>query len=102
MCTMGAFDGVIVMLLYGCFGVYVFMGLTLSIMGGLYMGDAGAVGATGLYLMLTGFFMLVIGGVAIFANLKQLWPVLMLIEIVNVFLFIVRPPLCALILRLSH
>jgi hypothetical protein len=87
---MGALDGIIVMLLYVCFGVYLLMGLTLTILGGVYMGDAGAVGTTGIYLMLTGLAMMVIGGLAIFANLKQIWLILLVIELLNIALFLVR------------
>jgi hypothetical protein len=86
---MGALDGIIVMLLYVCFGVYLLMGLTLTILGGVYMGDAGAVGTTGIYLMLTGLAMMVIGGLAIFANLKQIWLILLVIELINIALFLV-------------
>jgi hypothetical protein len=87
---MGSFDGIIVVLLYGAFAVYLVMGLTLSIMGGLYMSDAGAVGATGIYMMLFGLVMLIIGGAAIFANLRQMWQILAIVELVNLALFLVR------------
>ena len=71
-----------------CFGVYLFMGLVMMIMGGLYWSDAGAVGATAVYLLLIGFFMLIIGGLSIFANLKKIWPILFFIELFNVGLFL--------------
>ena len=68
---MGALDGIIQLVLFVCFGVYVVMGLTLTIMGIIYMSDVGAVGAAGSYLIFFGLCMLIIGGVAIFANLKM-------------------------------
>ena len=40
---MGQLDAVMQLVLYACFGVYVFMGLTMLVMGIAYMGDAGAV-----------------------------------------------------------
>ena len=85
---MGALDGIIQLVLFVCFGVYVVMGLTLTIMGIIYMSDVGAVGAAGSYLIFFGLCMLIIGGVAIFANLKQLWLVLFVVELINVVLFL--------------
>ena len=64
------------------------MGLMLMIMGGLYWSDAGAVGATAVYLLLIGFFMLVVGGLALFANFKKIWIVLFFIELFNIALFL--------------
>ena len=54
----------------------------------IYMSDVGAVGATGSYLVFFGLCMLIVGGIAIFANLKQIWLILFVIEIVNIFLFL--------------
>ena len=71
-----------------CFGVYLFMGLVMMIMGGLYWSDAGAVGATAVYLLLIGFLMLVVGGIALFANFKKIWLILLIIELFNVALFL--------------
>ena len=85
---MGALDGVIQLILFVCFGVYVVMGMTLTVMGIIYMSDVGAVGATGSYLVFFGLCMLIVGGIAIFANLKQIWLILFVIEIVNIFLFL--------------
>jgi hypothetical protein len=85
---MGAFDAIIQLLLYACYGVYVVMGLVLLILGIVYMGDAGAIGTTGIWLCAAGFIMLIIGGLAIFANLKEIWLVLFVIELVNVALFL--------------
>jgi|EP01049_Picozoa_sp_SAG25_P004805 membrane protein implicated in regulation of membrane protease activity len=87
---MGAFDSIITLLLYACYGVYVVMGLCLLILGIVYMGDAGAIGTTGIWLCIVGFVMLIIGGIAIFANLKEIWILLLLIELINVVLFLVR------------
>jgi len=85
---MGALDGIIQLILYVCFGVYVVMGLSLTVMGVIYMSEVGAVGATGSYLIFFGLCMLIVGGIAIFANLKQIWLILFVIEIVNIFLFL--------------
>ena len=71
-----------------CFGVYLFMGFVLMTMGGLYWSDAGAVGATAVYLLLIGFLMLVVGGIALFANFKKIWIILFIIELFNVALFL--------------
>eukprot|EP01046_Picozoa_sp_COSAG06_P052008 COSAG06_NODE_8632_length_2109_cov_54.372637_1_plen_50_part_10 len=49
---MGPLDAVIQLLLFVCFGVYVVMGLTFLIMGIIYYSDEGAVGSTGIYLIL--------------------------------------------------
>ena len=51
---MGPLDAVIQLLLFVCFGVYVVMGLTFLIMGIIYYSDEGAVGSTGIYLILLG------------------------------------------------
>ena len=64
------------------------MGLMMMIMGGLYWSDAGAVGATAVYLLLIGFLMLVVGGIALFANFKKIWLILLVIELFNVALFL--------------
>jgi hypothetical protein len=85
---MGALDGIIQLLLFVCFGVYVAMGIGLIGMGAWYMSDVGALGATAMWLLLFGFLMLIIGGVAIFANLKQIWLVLFVVELINVVLFL--------------
>jgi len=85
---MGAFDSIITLLLYACYGVYVVMGLCLLILGIVYMGDAGAIGTTGIWLCIVGFVMLIIGGIAIFANLKGIWILLLIIELINVALFL--------------
>lgn len=85
---MGAFDAIIQLLLYVAFGVYVVMGLALLGLGGWYINDVGAVGATATWLLLFGFAMLVIGGLAIFANLKKIWLLLFIIELINVALFL--------------
>lgn len=87
---MGALDGIIQLLLFVCFAVYVVMGLSFLGMGIFYLNDEGAVGSTGLYLIMLGVAMLIIGGLAIFANLKKIWLILFLIELVNVALFLVR------------
>ena len=86
---MGALDAVIQLLLFVCFGVYVFMGLVFLIMGAIYSSDEGAVGSTGIYLIVLGLIMLLIGGVAVFANLKKIWLILFVIELINVALFLV-------------
>ena len=59
--NMGALDGVIQLILFVCFGVYVVMGMTLTVMGIIYMSDVGAVGATGSYLVFFGLCMLIVG-----------------------------------------
>ena len=98
---MGALDAVIQMLLFVCFGVYVFMGLVFLIMGAIYSSDEGAVGSTGVYLILLGLLMLVIGGIAVFANLKKIWLVLFVIELVNVALFLILFVLIVCVLMMA-
>ena len=88
--AMGALDAIITMLLFVCFGVYIFMGLVFIGMGAYYAADEGAVGSTGLYLILVGVLMLLVGGIAVFANLKKIWLLLLVIELFNVALFLVR------------
>jgi hypothetical protein len=74
------------------FGVYCLMGLIFFITGIVYMGDAGTVGATGIYLMALGFIMLIVGGIAIWANNSSKWMILFVIELINIALFLVRVP----------
>ena len=93
---MGALDAVIQLLLFVCFGVYLAMGFIFLVMGIAYSSDEGAVGSTGIYLILLGLLMLIIGGIAIFANLKKIWLIMFVVELINVALFLVRPT------RLSH
>ena len=38
-----------------------------------------------------GLLMLIIGGIAIFANLKKIWLIMFVVELINVALFLVRP-----------
>jgi hypothetical protein len=85
---MGMLDGIVTVVLYACYGVYVAMGLCMLVVGAVYMGDAGAVGTTGIWLCGAGFIMLVIGGLAIWANMKESWCILMVIELINVALFL--------------
>lgn len=87
---MGPLDAIIQLLLFVCFGVYIVMGLSFLVMGIVYVNDEGAVGSTGIYLILLGLLMLIIGGIAVFANLKKIWLILFVIELVNVALFLVR------------
>ena len=88
---MGALDAVIQLLLFVCFGVYLAMGFVFLVMGIAYASDEGAVGSTGIYLILLGLLMLIIGGIAIFANLKKIWLIMFVVELINVALFLVRP-----------
>jgi len=88
---MGALDAVIQLLLFVCFGVYLAMGFIFLVMGIAYSSDEGAVGSTGIYLILLGLLMLIIGGIAIFANLKKIWLIMFVVELINVALFLVRP-----------
>jgi bacterioferritin-associated ferredoxin len=85
---MGALDGIIQMLLFVCFGVYIVMGLALIGIGVAYMSDVGALGATGTWLLLFGFLMLIVGGVAVYANMNQAWLILFVVELINVVLFL--------------
>ena len=90
-------DAIINLVLMVAFGVYCVMGLSFFIMGIVYMGDAGAIGSTGIYLIFLGLLMLIIGGIALWANMNSNWMVLFIIELINVALFLVR--MCA---RASH
>ena len=90
-------DAIINLVLMVAFGVYCVMGLSFFIMGIVYMGDAGAIGSTGIYLIFLGLLMLIIGGIALWANMNSNWMVLFIIELINVALFLVR--MCA---RVSH
>jgi len=53
------------------------------------MGDAGVIGSTGVYLLILGMLMVAVGGVGIFANMKNMWMVLFIIELINVAIFLV-------------
>jgi hypothetical protein len=64
------------------------MGLIFFITGIVYMGDAGTVGATGIYLMALGIIMLIVGGIAMWANSTSKWMILFVIELINVALFL--------------
>ena len=81
-------DALINIFLLGAFGVYATMGLVFFITGVVYMGDAGAIGSTGLYLLVVGAIMLVIGGIALWAARGKHWLVLFFIELFNVALFV--------------
>ena len=87
---MGPLDAIIQLLLFVCFGVYLFMGLVLFGMGIAYAYDDGAVGSAGLYMIFLGLMMLIVGGFAIFCNLKKIWLGLFIIELINLVLFLVR------------
>jgi hypothetical protein len=79
---------VINMVLMVAFGVYCLMGLIFFIMGIVYMGDAGTIGATGIYMMALGIIMLIIGGIALWANNGSKWMLLFVIELINIALFL--------------
>ena len=79
----------ITLILYICFGVYLGFGVILMSIGGWYWSNAGAVGATAVYLLLVGFIMLIIGGISLWANFKGMWFMLFLIELFNIALFLV-------------
>lgn len=87
-------DAVINLVLMVAFGIYCVMGLSFFIMGIVYMGDAGAIGSTGVYLIFLGLLMLIIGGIALWANMNSNWMVLFIIELINVALFLVRTDPC--------
>eukprot|EP01047_Picozoa_sp_COSAG01_P099288 COSAG01_NODE_29333_length_640_cov_0.883549_1_plen_80_part_10 len=63
-------DALIPLVLTVAFGVYCVMGLTFFVMGIAYMGDAGTVASVGMYLVFIGLIMLIMGGLALFANQK--------------------------------
>jgi hypothetical protein len=94
-------DALIQLVLTIAFAVYCVMGLTFFVMGIVYMGDAGAVGSTGVYLMAMGLIMLIIGGIALFANQKQIWLILFVIELFNIALFLVLYCLIVIVLMMA-
>ena len=81
---------VVNLVLMGAFGLYCLMGLVFLVLGLLYMGDAGVIGSTGVYLLILGMLMVAVGGIGIFANMKNMWMVLFIIELINVAIFLVR------------
>jgi len=94
-------DALIQLVLTIAFAVYCVMGLTFFVMGIVYMGDAGAVGSTGVYLMAMGLIMLIIGGIALFANQKQIWLILFVIELFNVALFLMLYCMIVIVLMMA-
>jgi hypothetical protein len=94
-------DALIQLVLTIAFAVYCVMGLTFFVMGIVYMGDAGAVGSTGVYLMAMGLIMLIIGGIALFANQKQIWLILFVIELFNVALFLLLYCMIVIVLMMA-
>ena len=94
-------DAVINMVLMGAFGIYCLMGLIFLIMGMVYMGDAGAIGATGLYLIFLGLVMLIVGGIALWANSNASWMILFIIELINVALFLFLYILIVIVLMMA-
>jgi hypothetical protein len=94
-------DAVVNLVVTIAFAIYAVMGLAFFITGIVYMGDAGAIGATGMYLIFLGLVMLIIGGIATWANQNSNWMVLFIIELFNVALFLVRLPLRTLLQRWS-
>jgi len=87
--------------LMAAFGVYCLMGLIMFIMGIVYMADVGALGATGLYLMMLGLIMLIVGGIALWANSAKNWLILFIIELINVALFLVLYILIVIVLMMA-
>ena len=69
--TPGVFNSIVHPLLLGLYGLYVFAGAALV--------------SSGVYS--SGVTLLIIGGIALFANLQQNWPALLFIEFINVALF---------------
>jgi hypothetical protein len=92
---------VVNMVLLVAFGVYCLMGLIFFITGIVYMGDAGTVGATGIYLMALGFIMLIVGGIAIWANNSSKWMILFVIELINIALFLFLYCLIVIVLLMA-
>ena len=82
------FDPIIQYVLYGAFALYVLMGIALVSMGAAYMGETGAAGSTGYSLLVIGAFMLVLGGIGIFGNVKQIWLVILVVLLVSLGLFL--------------
>ena len=82
------FDPIIQYVLYGAFALYVLMGIALVSMGAAYMGETGAAGSTGYSLLVIGAFMLVLGGIGIFGNIKQIWLVMLVVLLVSLGLFL--------------
>ena len=82
------FDPIIQYVLYGAFALYVVMGIALVSMGAAYMGETGAAGSTGYSLLVIGAFMLVLGGIGIFGNIKQIWLVMLVVLLVSLGLFL--------------
>jgi hypothetical protein len=94
-------DAVINLVLMVAFGIYCVMGLSFFIMGIVYMGDAGAIGSTGVYLIFLGLLMLIIGGIALWANMNSNWMVLFIIELINVALFLFLYILIVIVLMMA-
>ena len=87
---MGFLDAVIPLVLFGCYFVYVIMGITLTAMGAYFLVQPTEVmGDAGLILLVVGVGMLAIGGLATFANWKKVWLLLVLVELFNFSLFLV-------------
>ena len=82
------FDPIIQYVLYGAFALYVLMGIVLVASGAAYMGETGAAGSTGYSLLVIGAFMLVLGGIGIFGNIKQIWLVMLVVLLVSLGLFL--------------
>ena len=81
-------DPLIQTILYACFAIYAVVGIALTAMGVIYWGHAGAVSVTATMLLAIGAFMLVLGGLSIYANYKQMWLILVVVEAVNIALFV--------------
>jgi hypothetical protein len=94
-------DALIPLVLTVAFGVYCVMGLTFFVMGIAYMGDAGTVASVGMYLVFIGLIMLIMGGLALFANQKQIWLILFVIELFNIALFLVLYCLIVVVLMMA-
>ena len=89
---MAAFDTLVQLLLYVCFGAYLCIGIAFIALGGYYMNEVGEAADTALVLLMVGGCMLVVGGVAMFANFKQGvfgGTILFVVEIINMVLFLV-------------
>ena len=77
------------LLLFVCYGVYLFLGLLLMAFGIYYISQVkGANDFVAIVGIGAGFFMLLVGALAIFANLKKNALLLVVVLFVDIFLFI--------------
>lgn len=80
--------GVVQIILYVCYGVYIALGITAVILGSITVARVGIAGI-GVGVLTMGGFMLLLGALAVYASREKNWFLLFVIELVNIAVLVV-------------